>query len=139
AIGGAPTVIASYGAPPADHWLLVSPPRSVDRNRVARRAIGFAESWLNYASFWSPDLYDFIDHSLTAWHAPGLGNIGHELLELFAPLFLMHHPGTAGLGRSRFPIITAFQTEIAARGFPTPATSRHSEVQDRTRAAAIYD
>lgn len=102
---------------------------------TARRAIGYAESWPNYAPFWSPNLYDFIAASLAGWSAAGLGTRRHKLLELFAPLFRLQHPGTAAFGAADRPVIVTFQTEVAGRGFPTPSISSHAEVQDRTRVA----
>lgn len=137
---GAPAILAARGVGPADSLRLTTPAGEPgDRNRTARRAIGFAESWLNYASFWSPELYDFIAASLAAWNSVEFGGIGHVMLEAFAPLFRLQHPGTAALEATDRPRIVAFQTEIAGRGFPTPATSSHAQVQDRTRAAGIYD
>jgi len=138
--GGALAIMTEIGTGPSDTFRLTTPAGEPgDRNRTARRAIGFAESWLNYAAFWSPELYDFISASLATWSASGLADNGHSMLELFAPLFQLQHPGVALLDPERRPVIAAFQAEVAGRGFPTPATSSHAEVQDRTRAAGIYD
>lgn len=137
---GAPAILAARGVGPADSLSLTTPVgESGDRNRTARRAIGFAESWLNYASFWSPDLYDFIAASLAAWDAAALSGTGHLLVEAFAPLFQLQHPGTAALDATDRPRLIAFQTEVAGRGFPTPPIASRAQVQDRTRAAGIYD
>src|SRR5206468_8162386 len=131
---GAPAVIAARGVGPADTFSLITPAGEPgDRNRTARRAIGFAESWLNYASFWSPNMYDFVAQSLGAWDASRIGGIGHGMLEMFAPLFQLNHPGTAQLSSTDRPVIVAFQTAVAGRGFPTPATTSRAEIQDRTR------
>jgi outer membrane protein OmpA-like peptidoglycan-associated protein len=139
-VEGAPAVLAIRGAAPADTLSLTTPVGETgDRNRTARRAIGFAESWLNYASFWSPVLYDFVAASLRAWSTDELGTLGHNMLEMFAPLFRLQHPGTSALDASDRPKIVAFQAAVAGRGFATPAPSNHSDVQDRTRVAGIYD
>jgi len=138
--GGAPAVLAARGTAPADTLRLTTPPgEKGDRNRTAVRAIGFAGSWLNYASFWTSGLYDFIAASLTVWNPDRLGRISHTTLELYAPLFKLQHPGTEGLSTGDRPVVEAFQREVAGRNFPTPPTARHAEVQDRTRTAGVYD
>jgi hypothetical protein len=78
--GGAPAIIAEVGIGPSDTFRLTTPAGEPgDLNRTARRAIGYAGSWLNYAAFWSPDLYDFIAASLATWSASGLaGNGSHR-------------------------------------------------------------
>lgn len=138
--GGAPAVVQARGSAPADVATLATPAgESGDRNRRARRAIGFAGAWLNYAAFWSPNLYDFIAASLSTWDATGRAGVGHALLELFAPLFRLEHPGTVDLVGADKSTIDAFQAAVATRGFPTPSPSRHARVQDRTRVAGVYD
>ena len=133
--GSAAAVLASRGVPPVDDTRLVTPTGSADRNQVAQRAIGFAESWLNYASFWTPNAYDFVAASLAAWGTGWLGGLGHQILELYAPLFRLAHPGAAALD----PPIVAFQAAVAGRGFPTPPITRNATQEDRTRLAGIYD
>jgi outer membrane protein OmpA-like peptidoglycan-associated protein len=138
--GSAPAVLTARGVAPVDDLRLVTPAGETgDRNRRARRAIGFAESWLNYASFWTPHMYDFVAASLAAWSAGRLGHNGHAMLELFAPLFQLQHPGTAAIDASDRPIISAFQSAVAGRGFATPPVAAHADTQDRTRIAGIYD
>jgi len=135
--GDAPAVLASRSAPPADSFQLTTPTGETgDRNVRARRAIGFAESWLNFSSFWAPRAYEFVAASLTSWDSALSNTLGHGVLELWAPLFELHHPGAASIGE---PVITTFQAEVATRGFPTPAISSHATQADRTKIAGIYD
>jgi outer membrane protein OmpA-like peptidoglycan-associated protein len=135
----APAVVTSRGKAPADTLGLTTPPsETTDRNRTARRAIGFAESWLNYSSFWAPNMYDYIAASLTTWSSDK-DSLGHAVLELWAAPFKFNHPGTSGLNAARIAKITPFQTAVAARGFAVPGTSTHATQQDRSHAAGIYD
>ena len=139
--GGAVAVMGARATPPTDDARLATPTSSADRNRSAQRAIGFAEGWLNYASFWTPAAYDFAAASLAAWSRDGLGALGHEMLELYAPLFRLGHPGVAALDAAdaSTPKIVAFQTAVAGRGFATPATTSRATQDDRTKLAGIYD
>lgn len=135
--GNAPAVLAARSAPPSDKLQLTTPTGETgDRNVRARRAIGFAESWLNYSSFWGPKAYEFVAASLSSWKRKLLDTTGHVMLELWAPTFQLHHPGTAELSD---PAIDAFQTDVATRGFPTPPISGHATQEDRTKVAGIYD
>ena len=135
--GAAPAVRAERAAPPADTRGLAT----AANNDAAQRAIGLAESWLNYAAFWTPDMYDFISASLTAWDGASTGplqGLGAKMLELLAPLFQLSHPGVAALDNPPASI-AAVQTRVAASGFPTPAVATHATLNDRFRAAGIYD
>ncbi|HET9713317.1 MAG TPA: hypothetical protein VFP64_15595, partial [Pyrinomonadaceae bacterium] len=136
--GSAPAVLASRQAAPADKFQLTTPTgKTGDRNVRARRAIGFAESWLNYSAFWGPKAYEFVAASLTSWKEPDPEDIaGPVMLELWAPTFQLHHPGTAKLSE---PAVDAFQADVATRGFPTPPISSHATQEDRTKIAGIYD
>ena len=70
--GGAPAVIKVRGGAPVDTMKLKTPAgESGDRNLRARRAIGFAESWLSYATFWTPEAYDFASASLASFGSSG--------------------------------------------------------------------
>jgi hypothetical protein len=136
--GGAPAALTTVGAAPADTMSLVTPTGLMpDRNDTARRALGFLQSWLNYAAFWTPDLYDWIAESLSAW-TPNTGT-ARGLLEIYAPLFRLHRAGPAGLDPAWAATAAAFQTEVAGRSFPTPALSSHATEDDRTRVAGVYD
>lgn len=137
--GAAPAVLTSVGSAPVDAGHLATPAGGADRNRVAQRALGFAEAWLNYASFWTPLVYDFVAASLSAWDARGRGRLGHTLLELYAPLFELQHPGEVGLDTGDIAFVSAFQSEIQGRGFSLAAPSAHATQQDRTRVAGVYD
>jgi outer membrane protein OmpA-like peptidoglycan-associated protein len=138
--GGAPAVIKAGGGAPVDTMKLKTPTGETgDRNLRARRAIGFAESWLNYATFWTPEAYDFVSTSLSTWNEPELGGLGHGMLELFAPAFKLRHPGTADFDDETKKTVKSYQTDVAGRGFATPPISRRSRTEDRTRIAGIYD
>jgi len=135
--GNAPSVLASRQAAPADKFQLTTPTGETgDRNVKARRAIGFAESWLNYSAFWAPKAYELVANSLSSWKTDPEDIAGQVMLEIWAPTFQLHHPGAAALSE---PEIDAFQTDVATRGFPTPPISSHSTIEDRTKIAGIYD
>jgi hypothetical protein len=73
---------------------------------------------------------------LTSWKSDPEDITGQVMLELWAPTFQLHHPGTATLGE---PEVDAFQADAATRGFPTPPISSHATQEDRTKIAGIYD
>lgn len=136
--GGAPAAMAARGTAPADTFRLTTPATEpVDRNRTARRALGFAESWLNYSAFWAPDVYDYLDHSLGSWDDPN--TLGHLVLELWTGPFKLNHPGNTGLNATDAGRIAPIQTATAARGFTAPAPKTRATQEDRTRVAGIYD
>jgi hypothetical protein len=138
--GGAPAVITARGEAPVDTMKLTTPSgESGDRNQRARRAIGFAGSWLNYATFWTPEAYDFVSASLWTWNERKLGHVGHGMLELFAPTFKLQHPGTADFDDETKTTLESYQTAVAGRGFAMPPISGRSRTEDRTRIAGIYD
>ena len=137
-VGGAPAVLTARGPAPADSFKLTTPAGETDdRNRTARRAIGFAESWLNYSAFWSPNAYDFVAASLTTWTS--LGYTGHALIELWAAPFKLNHPGNTGFSAEKLAKIVPFQKDLESRGYKSPPTSSHATTNDRTKVAGIYD
>ena len=136
--GGAPAVLTARGSAPADSFKLTTPAgEKDDRNRTARRALGFAEAWLNYSAFWSPDAYDVVAASLTAW--TGLGFTGHALIELWAAPFKLNHPGKKAFSAARLAKIEPFLKDLESRGYKSPPTSSHATTDDRTKVAGIYD
>ncbi|TCO80653.1 uncharacterized protein DUF4157 [Plasticicumulans lactativorans] len=137
---GAPAVLASVGAAPTDTVALATPPGEPgDRARSARRAIGYAGSWLNYAAFWTPTAYDFVAASLARWDPGRLGRLGHSVLELYAPLFELEHPGASAVAPEHLAVVSAFQAEVPARGFALPPVRARATTRDRTRLAGVYD
>lgn len=141
-VGQANLVVATFGAPPSDIYGFIDNLGTPDsaRNDEARRAIGYAEAWLNYASFWTAGLYDWIHNSLRRWRS--VGNGPHSMMEIFCPLFALSHPGintTPRMEPRTEAIVTSFHTDITARGFTIPPTRRRATTRDRTRVAGVYD
>ena len=137
AAGDAPAALASISKAPADTLNLVTPDKEKgDRNRTARRALGFAQSWLNYSSFWAPDLYDYLNNSMKSW--VDLDSFGHHMLELWTAPFQLNHPGTKGINADDKARIETFQKAIVAR-FTAPAITRRATQEDRTKVAGVYD
>ncbi len=138
-LANASAVLGSGSPAPADSFgfTLANGAPDQARNDAARRAIGYAEAWLNYAAFWTAGAYDWVHRSLSGW--AGRGGLGHAMVELYAPLFGLAHPGPAGLPASDAPTILAFVSEVGGRGFVAPAPSDRARTSDRTRMAGIYD
>jgi outer membrane protein OmpA-like peptidoglycan-associated protein len=136
----APAILTERGKAPADKRLLTTPAgEKVDRNLSARRAIGFAESWVNYASFWGNDAYNFVAASLTRWRDDLKGGSGHGLVEVWAAPFHLNHPGNAGFNADKTTRVQDFKTKLAGRGFTEPPAASHATTDDRTEIAGIYD
>ncbi|HEX7333264.1 MAG TPA: DUF4157 domain-containing protein [Pyrinomonadaceae bacterium] len=136
--GGAPAVLKARGPAPADNFNFTTPAgEKDDRNRTAKRAIGFAESWLNYCAFWSPRAYDFIAASLGSWTSGG--GTGHALVELWAAPFELNHPGNREFSDDKRALVESFQKDLKARGYKMPPKSSHATTDDRTKVAGIYD